>query len=68
MALEASVREAMARKLAEMKPEMDEAVAWIEAVTGDKMEGSFGSEQSQCLACASRGRCRRMAAIGRGPV
>jgi len=41
MALEASVREAMARKLAEMKPQMDEAVTWIEAVTGDKMEGTF---------------------------
>lgn len=32
----------MARKLAEMKPAMDEAVAWIEAVTGEKMVGTFG--------------------------
>lgn len=31
----------MARKLESMKPQMDEAVAWIEAVTGDKMEGTF---------------------------
>ncbi|KAJ8608121.1 hypothetical protein CTAYLR_010252 [Chrysophaeum taylorii] len=41
MALEASVRQAMARKLAEMKPQMDEAVTWIEAVTGLPMEGTF---------------------------
>ena len=41
MALEASVKQAMAAKLEEMKPQMEEAVAWIEAVTGEGMEGTF---------------------------
>mmetsp|Transcript_26274 Transcript_26274/g.84992 ORF Transcript_26274/g.84992 Transcript_26274/m.84992 type:complete len:227 (+) Transcript_26274:97-777(+) len=39
MALEASVKETMRLKLLEMKPAMDEAVQWIEAVTGESMSG-----------------------------
>lgn len=41
MALEASVKQAMAAKLAEMKPQMDEAIGWIQAVTNETMEGTF---------------------------
>eukprot|EP00633_Aureoumbra_lagunensis_P001000 CAMPEP_0197302754 /NCGR_PEP_ID=MMETSP0890-20130614/51246_1 /TAXON_ID=44058 ORGANISM="Aureoumbra lagunensis, Strain CCMP1510" /NCGR_SAMPLE_ID=MMETSP0890 /ASSEMBLY_ACC=CAM_ASM_000533 /LENGTH=296 /DNA_ID=CAMNT_0042782441 /DNA_START=76 /DNA_END=966 /DNA_ORIENTATION=+ len=37
MALEASVRAAMDRKLQEMKPAMEEARLWIEAVTEERM-------------------------------
>ena len=41
MALDASVKAQMAAKLEEMRPMMEEAEAWIEAVIGEKMEGSF---------------------------
>lgn len=69
MALEASIREAMAQKLAEMKPQMDEAVAWIEAVTGEQMEGTFGKDAT-CMYLCSRDITpfRRMAAIRRSAL
>ncbi|KAH8093352.1 hypothetical protein JL720_4479 [Aureococcus anophagefferens] len=41
MALEASVKKQMAAKLEEMKPQMEAAEAWIEAVIGEPMEGTF---------------------------
>ncbi|KAJ1451262.1 calponin homology domain-containing protein [Pelagophyceae sp. CCMP2097] len=41
MALEESVKKAMAAKLIELKPQMDEAIVWIEVVTEEKMEGTF---------------------------